>query len=472
MDVSRQYQTLNMKNPKWTREELILALDLYFRCPPLKTNKDNPEIIALSDLLNSLTIHPQKVEYKKFRNPNGVYMKLCNFLRFEVGYSGVGLKAGGKLEEEIWNEFSSFKSELKNAVQVIINNASVVPKQEEEKVKQKDEGQVFTVAKLHYINGVVYFTAHKGITNIQTLADNYAETTKSGKVKHPLDRVRTLTRLAQGIGLITIYKDRSVEITNLGKLYYNARANDKWSLSKSQQQILCDYILSDYYRTKTIYSITTLFRLYKNGYVGMELARQFAIEIGKDKAWKSDVTYEGFTKFGLSYIEELGLLEMDDRDLLFEDISNERKYQQSVNEVDPIQIPKGNLPRPKPRKYGNRKRYVSNPRRSRSALEIAGFQCELNKSHTTFINKKSKKQYMEAHHLIPMGKQGDFEFDIDVPENIMSLCPNCHKEIHLSEDISKRDILIEAYESKKNQLPERGIDIDLTCLFEIYGISG
>lgn len=44
------------------------------------------------------------------------------------------------------------------------------------------------------------------------------------------------------------------------------------------------------------------------------------------KSWKSDVTYEGFTKFGLGYIEQLGLLEMDDRDLLFEDILNERRY--------------------------------------------------------------------------------------------------------------------------------------------------
>ena len=79
---------------------------------------------------------------------------------------------------------------------------------------------------------------------------------------------------------------------------------------------------------------------------------------------------------------------------------------------------------------------------------------------------------MEAHHLIPMGKQGDFEYDIDVPENIMSLCPNCHREIHLSEDIAKGNILKEAYDRKRHQLPERGINIDITTLFEIYDISG
>ena len=208
-----------MKNPKWTREELILALDLYFRCPPLKTNQDNPEIIALSELLNSLSLHPQRSEYEKFRNPNGVYMKLGNFLRFDPDYSGKGLEAGGKLEEEIWNEFSSNKDKLKKAVQAIIDNASEVPKQKDEKF---DEGQVFTVGKIHYINGVVYLTAQKGTTDLQTLAENYTETTKSGDVKHPLDRVRTLARLAEGIGLLTISKDRSVEITTLGKKYYSA----------------------------------------------------------------------------------------------------------------------------------------------------------------------------------------------------------------------------------------------------------
>ena len=41
-----------------------------------------------------------------------------------------------------------------------------------------EEGQVFTVAKLHYINGVVYLAAQKGTTGLQTLADNYTETTK------------------------------------------------------------------------------------------------------------------------------------------------------------------------------------------------------------------------------------------------------------------------------------------------------
>ena len=46
-----------MKNPKWHRDEIILALDLYSRMEPGKMNKSHPEIIELSEILNRLPIH-------------------------------------------------------------------------------------------------------------------------------------------------------------------------------------------------------------------------------------------------------------------------------------------------------------------------------------------------------------------------------------------------------------------------------
>jgi 5-methylcytosine-specific restriction protein A len=94
------------RNPKWSRDELILALELYFRVNPNHTSDSNPEIIKLSATLNQLPIHPAAKHGEKFRNANGVYMKLCNYLRFDPDYTGEGLKRGGKLEEEIWNEFT------------------------------------------------------------------------------------------------------------------------------------------------------------------------------------------------------------------------------------------------------------------------------------------------------------------------------------------------------------------------------
>ena len=128
-----------------------MALAQYFRCSPSKTNKDNKQIIALSDLLNSLPIHPSKSEYDKFRNPNGVYMKLCNFLRFDPNYSGTGLKAGGKLEEKIWHEFSGDKENLRRVSQAIINSSPEVPRptEFEEYEEEFEEGRLLT--RLHKI---------------------------------------------------------------------------------------------------------------------------------------------------------------------------------------------------------------------------------------------------------------------------------------------------------------------------------
>jgi len=40
------------RNPKWSRDELILALELYFRVNPLHTSDKNTEIIRLKELRN------------------------------------------------------------------------------------------------------------------------------------------------------------------------------------------------------------------------------------------------------------------------------------------------------------------------------------------------------------------------------------------------------------------------------------
>ncbi len=101
-----------MAKPDWTRDELILALDLYFREPTARGSKTHPEVIKLSNLLNKLPIHQGSDLEEDFRNSNGVGMKLSNFLRFDPDYPGEGLKRGSHLEEEVWNTFANDKDRL------------------------------------------------------------------------------------------------------------------------------------------------------------------------------------------------------------------------------------------------------------------------------------------------------------------------------------------------------------------------
>jgi 5-methylcytosine-specific restriction protein A len=103
---------------------LILALDLYLRHNPAKISKSHPEVIELSRLLNVLGGKLGRRVDEKYRNPNGVYMKLCNFLRFDPKYKGSGLKAGGTDEKLVWDEFANnpgFLAATAKAIRAAVN---------------------------------------------------------------------------------------------------------------------------------------------------------------------------------------------------------------------------------------------------------------------------------------------------------------------------------------------------------------
>lgn len=101
-----------MKNPPWTRDEHILALDFYLSHLPAIPGKDSSEVEALSKVLNNLNSFLDHQITEKFRNPSGVYMKLMNFRRFDPSYTGVGLAHGNKDEEVVWNLYADKPQEL------------------------------------------------------------------------------------------------------------------------------------------------------------------------------------------------------------------------------------------------------------------------------------------------------------------------------------------------------------------------
>jgi hypothetical protein len=67
------------RNPPWTRDELLLALDLYLCRRPQLPGDHDPDVQQLSALLNSLPIHTVRPDLERLRNPNGVSLKLANF---------------------------------------------------------------------------------------------------------------------------------------------------------------------------------------------------------------------------------------------------------------------------------------------------------------------------------------------------------------------------------------------------------
>lgn len=102
-----------MRNPNWHRDEIILALDLHFSPNRGSIHDKNPKIIQLSKILNDLPIFTYRPDCSKFRNINGVTLKLSNFLAVDPTYIGNGMKRGSKLDEQIFNEFFNDRDRLK-----------------------------------------------------------------------------------------------------------------------------------------------------------------------------------------------------------------------------------------------------------------------------------------------------------------------------------------------------------------------
>ena len=121
------------------------------------------------------------------------------------------------------------------------------------------------------------------------------------------------------------------------------------------------------------------------------------------------------------------------------------------------------------KRIGSVKKHTPNPKKGRIALNKANHRCEYGNEHETFIRRSRDERYTEPHHLIPMSYYDEFEKSIDIPANIVSLCANCHKKIHLGRDT--KEMIEELYKARKRRLKKAGIDISIERLLEMYRIK-
>lgn len=111
------------RNPPWTRDELILALELYMRSPRSPAGITSKEVADLSETLTLLGQRLGKSADATYRNANGVYMKMMNFRRFDptvISTGRVGLSRGNKDEATVWHEFADNPPRLKAVAASIV----------------------------------------------------------------------------------------------------------------------------------------------------------------------------------------------------------------------------------------------------------------------------------------------------------------------------------------------------------------
>ena len=122
-----------MKQPRnlWTKEELILAFNLYLKLPFGKMHKHTPEIIELANLLG--------------RTPSSIGMRLGNFASIDPFHQqrGVGgLKGGMNQVKPIWDEFFHNQEEL------VFLSEKILAEKENTSIEYKYEDLLFDLKDL------------------------------------------------------------------------------------------------------------------------------------------------------------------------------------------------------------------------------------------------------------------------------------------------------------------------------------
>lgn len=90
-----------MANKTWTRDEMVLVLNLYLKIPFGKMHKNNPDVIRIAHLIG--------------RTPSAIALRLVNYASCDpqLKQRGIsGMTHGGQKCAEYWNEFIDNRENL------------------------------------------------------------------------------------------------------------------------------------------------------------------------------------------------------------------------------------------------------------------------------------------------------------------------------------------------------------------------
>lgn len=133
------------KQLQWVREELVLALELYFQKSPADMNQHDPGVVALSKFLTEMSsaLHSRYYE----RSNKSVYMKLCNFMFLDPYGKNKGLGSGSSLGTEVWNQYADDRESLEQETTRILETLNALheaPKRDHDDEYEMPEGRLVT----------------------------------------------------------------------------------------------------------------------------------------------------------------------------------------------------------------------------------------------------------------------------------------------------------------------------------------
>ena len=112
---------------KWSKQELVVAFNLYCQMPFGKIHSRNPLIIKVSKQLN--------------RTPSSVAMKMLNFASLDpiiINSGRHGLGNASNADREVWQEFHQDWEGLALRGQLFLKSSKIIPSKELDKIKLED----------------------------------------------------------------------------------------------------------------------------------------------------------------------------------------------------------------------------------------------------------------------------------------------------------------------------------------------
>ncbi len=163
------------------------------------------------------------------------------------------------------------------------------------------------------------------------------------------------------------------------------------------------------------------------------------IDLAVTSSSKLGLLYEVGTICSLYYdadaIPENNILEKDLKEMLDLYFLLTQKENQLFNsnevEEDEINLEYENL-----KKLRTHKRIERNNKLSKKVKKLKGYKCEVCNFNFQEIYGDIGKEFIEAHHLIPLSKLQGEKVALDPIKDFAVLCSNCHRMIHKSEFVS------------------------------------
>ena len=111
----------------WVEEEIRLLLSFYKKMKSGDMHKSHQYIIQASKEIRGLLINKEySTKDPKFRNPNGVALKMANFLFLDPNYSGKGMKGCSAMDKKVFNDYFNLTSQKSNIEIKLSNNLPIL----------------------------------------------------------------------------------------------------------------------------------------------------------------------------------------------------------------------------------------------------------------------------------------------------------------------------------------------------------